>query len=244
MRTSFFFHRKRKGAELVMSQSERDKVLKQSFSPNKVPSSLDAIVVGSGIGGLTVAAILSKMGKKVLVLEQHDQAGGCCHTFVEKGFEFDVGVHYIGEMAEGTLTRVLLDQLTESGTEWDKLEDVYDTVVIGLGEDDASRRKTFPIHSGRNKLMESLLERFPGEEKAIRKFFSILKQVRSSSVGVSMLKLLPLSVSQCLVSTGLFLRMFPVLAYFRRSLTDMLNELTDNKELKAVLAYSYGDYGE
>ena len=43
------------------------------------------------MGGLAVASILSRAGKKVLVLEQHDQAGGCCHTFIDKGFEFDVG---------------------------------------------------------------------------------------------------------------------------------------------------------
>lgn len=61
------------------------------FSPDKVPQDLDVIVVGSGIGGLTAAATLAKAGKKVLVLEQHDQAGGCCHTYIEKGFEFDVG---------------------------------------------------------------------------------------------------------------------------------------------------------
>ena len=42
------------------------------FSSKVVPQDLDAIVIGSGIGGLTAAAVLSK----VLVLEQHDQAGG------------------------------------------------------------------------------------------------------------------------------------------------------------------------
>ena len=52
----------------------------------KVPQNgLDAIIIGSGIGGLSTAAIMAKAGKKVLVLEQHDQAGGCCHTFIDKG---------------------------------------------------------------------------------------------------------------------------------------------------------------
>ena len=37
------------------------------------------------------------MGKKVLVLEQHYIAGGGCHTFKEKGYEFDTGLHYIAE---------------------------------------------------------------------------------------------------------------------------------------------------
>lgn len=58
---------------------------------DRIPPALDAVVIGSGVGGLTAAALLSKAGKKVVVLEQHDQAGGCTHTFQNKGFEFDVG---------------------------------------------------------------------------------------------------------------------------------------------------------
>lgn len=61
------------------------------FHVDHIPTALDAVVIGSGIGGLTAAALLSKAGKRVLVLEQHDQAGGCTHTFQNKGFEFDVG---------------------------------------------------------------------------------------------------------------------------------------------------------
>jgi all-trans-retinol 13,14-reductase len=57
----------------------------------KVPDDLDAVIIGSGIGSLATASLLSQVGKRVLVLEQHDQAGGCCHTFIEKGYEFDVG---------------------------------------------------------------------------------------------------------------------------------------------------------
>lgn len=181
---------------------------------------------------------------KVLVLEQHDQAGGCCHTFVEKGYEFDIGIHYIGEMAEGTFSRTFLDQLTESGMEWEKLEEAYDTVVIGCGAEDPSKKWSFPIHSGRSKLMQSLVEQFPSEEKAIEKFFSILKSLRGTTTSMALLKLLPRLISWFLISSGLFLKLCPVFRYYQRSLTDVLNELTDNKELKAVLSYSYGNYGK
>lgn len=61
------------------------------FSTDKVPEKLDAIVIGSGIGGQGVAALLARVGKRVLVLEQLGKLGGCCHTFNEKGYEFDVG---------------------------------------------------------------------------------------------------------------------------------------------------------
>ena len=76
---------RRPAAPVIHDQAERDKVLKQGFAAKKVPQDLDAIVIGSGIGGLSCAALLSRAGKKALVLEQHDQAGGCCHTFHEKG---------------------------------------------------------------------------------------------------------------------------------------------------------------
>lgn len=52
----------------------------------------DYIVIGSGIGGLSAAAMLSQCYKyKVLVLESHYLLGGCAHTFERGGFKFDAG---------------------------------------------------------------------------------------------------------------------------------------------------------
>ena len=51
----------------------------------------DVIVIGSGIGGLTAAALLSRYGKKVLVCESHTIAGGAAHSFSRRSFKFDSG---------------------------------------------------------------------------------------------------------------------------------------------------------
>lgn len=76
------------------------------------------------------AALLSRAGKRVLVLEQHDQIGGCCHSFHEKGFEFDTGIHYIGEMRNNTAFRFLMDQISNGQLLWADVCDDFDTVVL------------------------------------------------------------------------------------------------------------------
>ena len=58
----------------------------------------DVIIIGSGIGGLANAAYLSLLGQKVAVFEQHYTAGGFTHSYTREGYEWDVGVHYIGEV--------------------------------------------------------------------------------------------------------------------------------------------------
>ena len=72
-----------------------------SYKQSQLAEEWDAIVIGSGISGLTAAALLSVHGgKRVLVLERHYVAGGFTHSFHRPGYEWDVGLHYIGQVQD------------------------------------------------------------------------------------------------------------------------------------------------
>src|SRR5690554_2332656 len=61
----------------------------------------DVIIIGSGLGGLISAAILSEEGQRVLVLEKNKQLGGNLQIFAQNKRIFDTGVHYIGGLDKG-----------------------------------------------------------------------------------------------------------------------------------------------
>ncbi|PIK39335.1 hypothetical protein BSL78_23841 [Apostichopus japonicus] len=225
---------------VVIDQHVRDKVIKQGFTSNKVPENLDAVIVGSGIGGLAMGAIMAKAGKKVLVLEQHDQSGGCCHSFIEKGFEFDVGIHYCGELGEGTLTRVLIDQLTDGQLVWEKVDEIYDIVAIG----EAGKKKYYEMKCGpRQVFRDNLVRQFPDDVKAIDKFMALLKKGKGQFSRSIILKVLPKWLSQVLVSTGIIHLITRQFVEAKKSLDEVLEDLTDNKDLRTVFSYCFGDFG-
>ena len=71
-------------------------------------------MIGSGVGGLTAAAVLAKLGKKVLVLEQNDQAGGLCQSCTKEGFEFDSGEISFVKLSKFNCTKDILYMLNVS----------------------------------------------------------------------------------------------------------------------------------
>ncbi|OCT60039.1 all-trans-retinol 13,14-reductase isoform X1 [Xenopus laevis] len=216
---------------LVTDKRVRDKVMRQGFSQNKIPASLDAVVIGSGVGGLSVAALLAKAGKKVLVLEQHEQAGGSCHTFQQHGYEFDVGIHYVGQMHENGMLRIIMDQLTNGQLQWNRLADEYDSIMVG------SRRYT--ISAGKREFPERLKKQFPGEEEAIDKFVALMKKVARHVALLGALKIFPQWLSLFLLRTRILHIFSPIFWLSESSHQDVLNKLTSNKDLQTVFSYVF-----
>src|SRR5579871_6803828 len=117
----------------------------------------DVVIVGSGMGALTAAALLAKRaGKRVLVLERHYTAGGYTHVFRRPGYEWDVGIHYVGEFHRpGSQLAAMFNYLTGGQVAWEPMGDVYDRMVIG-GE-------SFDFVAGPQRFRDSLKRRFPAE---------------------------------------------------------------------------------
>lgn len=192
----------------------------------------DLIVIGSGIGGLTVAGLMSRMKqKRVLVLERHFKLGGFTHSFARPGHRsWDVGLHYVGDMAPGTMGRQLFDFMTERGVEWHKMPSPYEKFVYP--------DFTLGVPDGENATQQVLVERFPHERSAIRQYFTDIHAARrwfdtyvfSSSFPKllgSLVRLGKLSSKKLALSTT----------------GEYLDQRFRNQQLKAVLASQWGCYG-
>ena len=134
----------------------------------------DAIIIGSGIGGLTSARLLADAGKKVLVLEKHFKFGGYTHTFKRNNYEWDVGIHYIGGNLHNpnSFLRRLFDYLSNNNLHWSRMDDIYDQIVFP--------DKTYDFITGKQSFIERMISYFPKEEKAIKDYIKLVDQVFKS----------------------------------------------------------------
>jgi all-trans-retinol 13,14-reductase len=206
---------------------------KQHGLPSPGGRGWDAIVIGSGLGGLTAASMLARhAGKRVLVLERHYTAGGFTHTFHRPGYEWDVGVHYVGDVhRSGTLLRRAFDHLSDGELAWADMGDVYDTIVIG---DDR-----YELVAGRERFRQRMHEYFPRHRDAIDRYLERLRATVRTSKRFFLEKVLPPALGT-LASPAL---RWPALREARRTVKDVLGEITDDPRLTGVLTGQYGDYG-
>ncbi len=197
-------------------------------------SSFDAIIIGSGIGGLTAAAALAKRGRRVLLLEQHSRLGGLTQTFRRRQYTFATGVHYIGGVGDepGTDNQFgrLLGWLTDARLRFASIGSTYDIVRLPAFE--------FPIESPRTAYIARLKATFPAEALAIDRYFSACDEAVKASIGLFAANAMP-----ALLAT--------LLSWFNRgrvrralgtTTAEAVGKIRDER-LAALLTARWGDYG-
>ena len=131
----------------------------------------DAVIIGSGVGGLATAICLARAGQKVLVLEQHYVPGGWSHSFTLNGQRFSPGVHYVGLINEGKSTNELYRGLgiANDMVFFEMNPKAYEHCLIN-GE-------TIDFPAGIENLKKALSLRFPKEEKNIKEYLTLVERV-------------------------------------------------------------------
>jgi all-trans-retinol 13,14-reductase len=202
------------------------------YRANRLASSYDMLVVGSGIGGLTTAACLSRMGKKVCVLEQHYTAGGFTHSYDRNGYEWDVGVHYIGDMGSPhTMGRRLFDYITDGELAWAPMADHFDRIFLG--------QEHYDLVAGKAAYRDALVADFPDEQQAIDTYLEYMRAVKAGVRLHTLKKVLPGWMGRLLATYQA--RKTP--PWFNATTREVLESLTSNQKLIAVLTGQWGDNG-
>lgn len=192
----------------------------------------DLIVIGSGIGGMTVASLAAQLqNKKVLVIEKHYVAGGYTHVFKRKRkYEWDVGIHYIGDMGERSFLRKVFDLITGSKVKWNKMPEDFENFVYP--------DFTLKVPSNEKEYIRRIIELFPEEKKAIENYFSDIKKTAGWFSRHTVFKMMPpfLDVMGRVADLiGAETALTTTKEYLDKNFKD--------EKLKALLVSQWGDYG-
>jgi all-trans-retinol 13,14-reductase len=192
----------------------------------------DHIIIGSGIAALSLAGCLAEFGQTSLILEKHHKPGGFTHSFKrKKGYQWDVGVHYVGGLAENRRANKIFKFLSDGELEWEYMGDVYDVIRIG--------NENYEFVSGKKKHIAKIKSYFPNEHEAIDKYFELIDTSLKSNQNFFVEKVLPLWLSQLI--GGRMRKKF--MQFAEKTTYEVVSALTDNQRLITVLCGQCGDYG-
>lgn len=192
----------------------------------------DAIVIGSGIGGLTTAALLARHAdKRVLVLERQDVPGGLTRVVRRAGYEWDTGLHYIGQIESEAGLKTLFDQVTGGTVAWARMPDCYERLIIG--------ERVFERRAGREGFVDGLARAFPGHKTTLRRYLSLCLRTSPSALPFFAERMLPEGLAAVLgpVLRSGFLRQSD------RTVEEVLRPRLSDPLLYEVLSAHSGDYG-
>lgn len=191
----------------------------------------DDLVIGAGMGGLTVGALLAAAGRKVLVVEAHDTPGGYAHTFRMKDFRFCAQVHYIFNCGQGESIHQLLDTIgVADEVPFVRLDpEGFDHVVV------AGERTKIP--NGLGKLRQRLVRRYPEAAEPLRRYFATITTLGEELESVGDI---PARPGVELLRSAVRAR--HVIRYLRWTLEDLYDHVHMPPRLRTILAGQSGDY--
>ena len=201
-----------------------------------VPDSVDVAIVGAGIGGLVAGASLARSGLSVACFDQHYVAGGCTTQFARGGpsnrFNFDIGLHYIGDCkSEHGVIPEILNELGVDIEFVDMDQDGFDTLIFPDFR--------FRIPASIDLYRDRLVEMFPEDRKGIDYYIKFVRQV--DNIGRTMDR--AEGRRSLGVLAQVLLRGRSLIKHQHQTVGELLDHVTQNPKLRAVLLGQNGDYG-
>lgn len=201
------------------------------YTKDSIEGPWDVLIIGSGISGLAAAAILSEEGKRVLVLEQHFQAGGYTHVFSRKKYEWDIGLHYFGKASKTSDWHLQLTGLTHGAIEFEPFGEIVDEVI-------------FPdlkvqVPGSYQKYADILAGLFPAEKDGIHRYIKKIHNTRKGLQRYFMSNLLPRPLTSFARST------FASDMHDAATTTteEMMSRYIKDEKLKTILDAQWGNIG-
>ncbi len=133
----------------------------------------DAIVIGSGIGGLTSGAFLARSGMKVLVLEKHIRIGGYSHCFKRKQFRFESAIHSIPMGKDGLIMHLLKQLGVENSITTEEHKSMYQSRWSDF---------SYSMPVWYHQIIEKLGEDFPHQRSNLMKMFDEMRPFYDSFI--------------------------------------------------------------
>ncbi|MDC7231685.1 MAG: NAD(P)/FAD-dependent oxidoreductase [Spirochaetales bacterium] len=182
----------------------------------------DAVIVGSGLGGLCAGAKLAKSGKKVLVLEQFRIPGGYATCYNRKNITFEVGLQELDGFDEYDVKKTIFTELDIfSRVDFIRLPGVKRYVLDN---------KNIKLHCRRETSEKELCELYPEDTRGILKFYKVITAMRDE------LCRLPMKRARILALLPLFPILYPtVTRYLFTRLGPFVEKHITNSQLKQIL---------
>ncbi|KAJ6253978.1 hypothetical protein M0813_12876 [Anaeramoeba flamelloides] len=202
----------------------------------------DTIVIGSGAGGLSSAAYLSRKGLNVLLCEKMNEIGGYLINFQRTGksgdkYRFDTGLHYVSECGQGCKFMTVLEELVGKRShdlKWNMMDPhqinryIYNDFEY-----------SFPM--GLHNFEKSILYKFPDAKEEIKKAFRLVRKIDETLTDSQEL-VESFKTGSLLTKIQSALKLIPILPktykYLTSTALELLSEIKDPRVLKIMDSFS------